>query len=90
METGDEVVLQFGRVGKNKFNMDVSYPLSPFQAFAVCVACMDGKLADRQGFELIRRITGNSQNNYNAKENEVDSKKVIYLRCLLYIYIYII
>jgi tubby and related proteins len=27
----DQVVLQFGRVGKNKFNMDLRYPLSPMQ-----------------------------------------------------------
>ena len=42
--SADDVVLQFGRVGKNKFNMDVSYPLSPFQAFVISVACMDGKV----------------------------------------------
>lgn len=28
---GDEVLLQFGRVGKDKFNMDVRHPLSLFQ-----------------------------------------------------------
>lgn len=60
-ETGDDVVLQFGRVGKHKFNMDVCYPLSPFQAFAICVSCMDGKLADRQGYEMLKRLTGFGQ-----------------------------
>lgn len=57
-ETNEDVVLQFGRVGKEKFTMDVKYPLSPFQAFAICVACMDGKIADRQGYDMLRRITG--------------------------------
>jgi hypothetical protein len=28
---GDEVLMQFGRVDKNRFTMDVRYPLSPFQ-----------------------------------------------------------
>ena len=36
--TGEDVVLQFGRVGKNKFTMDVKYPLSPFQVEFDCVA----------------------------------------------------
>ena len=27
----DTVVLQFGRVGPNQFNMDYQYPLSPLQ-----------------------------------------------------------
>lgn len=68
----DNIILQFGRVGKNKFNMDVCYPLSPFQAFAICVACMDGKLADRQGFETLRRFTGlggSSSSEGGAKES---------------------
>jgi len=29
--------------------MDVAYPLSPFQAFCIAVASMDGKIADRKG-----------------------------------------
>lgn len=53
----DDVVLQFGRVDKNRFSMDVSNPLSLYQAFAVCVSCMDNKLADRKGFEFIKRLT---------------------------------
>lgn len=57
-EPTDDVNLQFGRVGKNKFVMDVKYPLTPFQAFGICVACMDGKIADRKGYEMIRRLTG--------------------------------
>lgn len=57
-EYSEEVNLQFGRVGKHKFVMDVKYPLSPLQAFGICVACMDGKIADRKGYEYIRKLTG--------------------------------
>jgi hypothetical protein len=53
--------------------MDVSYPLSPFQAFAICVACMDGKIADRQGYEFLRRLTG--QHTGKAGEPECSVKK---------------
>ena len=41
----DAVVLQFGRVGKDLFTMDYQYPLSPFQAFAICLSSFDYKLA---------------------------------------------
>lgn len=40
----DTVYLQFGRVGKEEFNMDFRYPLSPFQAFAICLSSFDNKL----------------------------------------------
>lgn len=40
----DTVYLQFGRVGKDVFNIDFKYPLSPFQAFAVCLSSFDYKL----------------------------------------------
>lgn len=56
-DTGDNTVLQFGRVGKNKFTMDFQYPLSPLQAFAICLASMDGKLADTKGFERFKGIS---------------------------------
>eukprot|EP00753_Platysulcus_tardus_P018132 PLAT6733.2.p1 GENE.PLAT6733.2~~PLAT6733.2.p1 ORF type:complete len:371 (+),score=141.75 PLAT6733.2:47-1159(+) len=52
--TGDETVLQFGRVGRDKFSMDFAYPLSPMQAFAICLASLDGKLADSKSFEKLR------------------------------------
>ena len=43
---GDEnVVLQFGKVGANVFTCDFQYPISPLQAFAVCLSSFDGKLA---------------------------------------------
>ncbi|XP_062184316.1 tubby-like F-box protein 7 [Phragmites australis] len=41
----DTVVLQFGKVGKDMFTMDYRYPLSAFQAFAICLTSFDTKLA---------------------------------------------
>eukprot|EP00249_Psilotum_nudum_P021214 c28021_g2_i1 orf=404-1693(-) len=41
----DKVVLQFGKVGKDTFTMDYRYPLSAFQAFAICLSSFDTKLA---------------------------------------------
>jgi tubby-related protein 1 len=43
-EEPDTVFLQFGRVGKDVFNMDFRYPFSPFQAFAICLSSFDYKL----------------------------------------------
>ncbi|OLP75701.1 Tubby-related protein 1 [Symbiodinium microadriaticum] len=40
----DTVFLQFGRVGKDVFNMDFKFPFSPFQAFAICLSSFDYKL----------------------------------------------
>ena len=53
----DMVVLQFGRVGKHKFALDVSWPLSPLQAFCICVASLDGKIADRKGYEFLKNTS---------------------------------
>mmetsp|Transcript_11080 Transcript_11080/g.15276 ORF Transcript_11080/g.15276 Transcript_11080/m.15276 type:complete len:669 (-) Transcript_11080:223-2229(-) len=39
------VVLQFGRVGKDEFTMDLQWPISPFQAFAVTLSSFDSKIA---------------------------------------------
>jgi len=61
LEDPDQVVLQFGRVGKHKFTMDLRYPLSPMQAFSICVACLDGKIADRKGYEYIKKFTTSAQ-----------------------------
>ncbi|CAH9125632.1 unnamed protein product [Cuscuta epithymum] len=41
----DKVILQFGKVGKDMFTMDYRYPLSAFQAFAICLSSFDAKLA---------------------------------------------
>lgn len=44
-EFQDTVVLQFGKVGKNEFTMDMHHPISPFQAFAVTLSSFDSKIA---------------------------------------------
>jgi tubby and related proteins len=41
----EKVVLQFGKVTKDMFTMDYCYPLSAFQAFAICLSSFDTKLA---------------------------------------------
>ncbi|XP_072151393.1 tubby-like F-box protein 7 [Setaria viridis] len=41
----DMVILQFGKVAKDTFTMDYQYPLSAFQAFAICLTSFDTKLA---------------------------------------------
>ncbi|GMP79820.1 hypothetical protein CsSME_00035184 [Camellia sinensis var. sinensis] len=41
----DKTILQFGKVGKDMFTMDYRYPLSAFQAFAICLSSFDTKLA---------------------------------------------
>lgn len=41
----DKVLLQFGKIGKDIFTMDYRYPLSAFQAFAICLSTFDTKLA---------------------------------------------
>ncbi|KAK4481338.1 hypothetical protein RD792_012223 [Penstemon davidsonii] len=41
----DKVILQFGKIGKDMFTMDYRYPLSAFQAFAICLSSFDTKLA---------------------------------------------
>ncbi|KAG0502745.1 hypothetical protein HPP92_002817 [Vanilla planifolia] len=41
----DKVILQFGKVAKDTFTMDYRYPLSAFQAFAICLSSFDTKLA---------------------------------------------
>ena len=41
----DTILLQFGRVGKNVFTMDLRHPLSPLQAFGICLSSFDYKIA---------------------------------------------
>ncbi|CAI8604350.1 unnamed protein product [Vicia faba] len=41
----DKIILQFGKVGEDMFTMDYRYPLSAFQAFAICLTSFDTKLA---------------------------------------------
>lgn len=39
------VILQFGKIGKDIFTMDYRFPLSAFQAFAICLSSFDTKPA---------------------------------------------
>lgn len=73
LDDPDQVVLQFGRVGKHKFTMDLRYPLSPMQAFSICVACLDGKIADRKGYEYIKKFS-NSAHAEAAERQEPSSE----------------
>jgi len=40
----DTVYLQFGKVGKDAFNIDFRHPISPFQAFSICLTAFEYKL----------------------------------------------
>ncbi|KAK9015629.1 hypothetical protein V6N11_006728 [Hibiscus sabdariffa] len=44
-EQHENVILQFGKVGKDIFTMDYQYPISAFQAFAICLSSFDTKIA---------------------------------------------
>ncbi|KAJ7972892.1 Tubby-like F-box protein [Quillaja saponaria] len=41
----ENVILQFGKVGKDVFTMDYQYPISSFEAFAICLSSFDTKIA---------------------------------------------
>lgn len=41
----EKVILQFGKIAKDIFTMDYRYPLSAFQAFAICLSSFDTKPA---------------------------------------------
>lgn len=47
LENGEHenVIIQFGKVGKDAFTMDYQYPISAFQAFAICLSSFDTKIA---------------------------------------------
>ncbi|XP_020580644.1 tubby-like F-box protein 6 isoform X3 [Phalaenopsis equestris] len=44
-QNNNDVILQFGKVGKDLFTMDYQYPISAFQAFSICLSSFDTKLA---------------------------------------------
>ncbi|GLU13742.1 hypothetical protein SLE2022_303570 [Rubroshorea leprosula] len=44
-EEQEKSILQFGKIGKDIFTMDYGYPLSAFQAFAICLSSFDTKPA---------------------------------------------
>jgi hypothetical protein len=39
------IAVQFGRVAKDEFTMDMQWPISPFQAFAITLSSFDSKIA---------------------------------------------
>ena len=39
------IYMQFGKIGDNKYNLDVAYPCSIFQAFAIALASLDFKIS---------------------------------------------
>ena len=39
----DHILMQFGRVDDNAFNIDVSFPFSLFQAYAIAISSFDFK-----------------------------------------------
>ena len=41
----DYIFLQFGKVDEDIFNMDFQWPMTPAQAFAICLSSFDTKLA---------------------------------------------
>lgn len=45
-DSGDDVALLFGRVDKDRFSMDVAYPMSLYQGFAICASMLDKKTAE--------------------------------------------
>ncbi|EAR90133.1 Tub family protein (macronuclear) [Tetrahymena thermophila SB210] len=44
-QNDEMILLQFGRVGDDAFNMDVMHPLSLVQAFGICLSSFDYKIA---------------------------------------------
>ena len=40
----DFILLQFGKVEENIFSMDFQWPMTPAQAFAICLSSLDNKL----------------------------------------------
>ena len=63
----DQVVLQFGKTGENTFTMDVGWPLSVYQAFAICTACLDKKIADRMGYAYLKSWSGKGKGKDDEK-----------------------
>lgn len=43
-DSTDKDVLQFGRKDDDLFVMDIHYPLSPVQAFAIALSSVDNKI----------------------------------------------
>ena len=41
----NKIYMQFGRIGKQNFNMDVAFPMSIFQAYGIALSSFDFKFA---------------------------------------------
>ncbi|XP_050369274.1 tubby-like F-box protein 3 [Argentina anserina] len=41
----ENVILEFGKVGEDLYTMDYQYPISAFQAFAICLSSFDTNIA---------------------------------------------
>lgn len=39
----NNIILQFGKIGDRSFSLDFTYPLSPLQAFAICLSSIENK-----------------------------------------------
>ena len=44
-DENERIILQFGRVSKDEFTMDLDWPMSPMQAFCICLSSFDSKIA---------------------------------------------
>ncbi|EOA30794.1 hypothetical protein CARUB_v10013937mg [Capsella rubella] len=44
-QPSERIILQFGKVGKDMFTMDYGYPISAFQAFAICLSSFETRIA---------------------------------------------
>ncbi|KAK9113902.1 hypothetical protein Syun_020699 [Stephania yunnanensis] len=71
----EKVILQFGKVGKDLFTMDYRYPISAFQAFAICLSSFDTKIASLFLFlNLIVYLVGWCVHNNHS---EYDKAKIL-------------
>ena len=41
----ENIYIQFGKIGDDLFNLDVSYPFSIYQAFGIAISLIDSKIA---------------------------------------------
>eukprot|EP00397_Hematodinium_sp_SG-2012_P027000 GEMP01028337.1.p1 GENE.GEMP01028337.1~~GEMP01028337.1.p1 ORF type:complete len:366 (+),score=65.15 GEMP01028337.1:180-1277(+) len=44
-DNANDIYLQFGRYGANKFNLDFGFPFSPFQALSIAISSLDYKIS---------------------------------------------
>jgi hypothetical protein len=44
------------------------------QAFCICVACMDGKIADRKGYEYVRKLVSAASNGLSGGAASSEAK----------------